>query len=97
MVGNDHQCCRTVPLDVELDPSKSGDLDVERETLFVGDCDASIGYDDPCGRDRDVGHNALVGTQPSGDWMIGVKGFSHRVRLQALIRGKDPPARIAYG
>ena len=52
MVGNDHQCCRTVPLDVELDPSESGDLDVERETLFVGDCDASIGYDDPCGRDR---------------------------------------------
>jgi hypothetical protein len=96
MVGDHHQGCRTVPLDVELDPSKRGDLDVECKALFVGDCEASISNDDPCGGDRDVSHNALVGTQSLGDWMITIKGISHRVRLRAF-GGKDAPTRIAHG
>lgn len=44
-----------------------------------------------------MGENTLVGSQASGNWMIRTKGFSHRMRLQALLRGKDASTRLADG
>jgi hypothetical protein len=98
MVRNDHQSCRAVPLDVELDPPECGDLDVEREAFLVGDRDAMIGDHDLCRRDRDVSLDALARAQPSGNWVLGIEHFSHVTSdLARRFRGQDPAPSISEG
>ena len=77
MVRNDHQSCRAVTLNVELDAPECGDLDVEREALLVRNSEAMIGDHDLCRCDRDVSLDALAWAHPSGNWMFRIERFSH--------------------